>query len=136
MTSGHPVALVQRGYDLSIVSNKRGDYLRREAAHLGWTGYFRALVGAGDAPRDKPASEAVELALSGGPARDGARRHVWFIGDSEIDLLCALNSGCYSVLLREQAPQAGEFTQAPPQLHVEGCEELHDLLVRPRRASF
>ena len=44
------------GVPLCVVSNKTGRYLRLEAAHLGWSGYFGQLVGAGDAARDKPAA--------------------------------------------------------------------------------
>ena len=34
-----------------VVSNKRGDYLRQEAAALGWNDYFVTLVGANDTPK-------------------------------------------------------------------------------------
>ena len=43
--------LASKSLTLSIVSNKRGDVLRAEVAHLGWTGYFSAIVGANDAPQ-------------------------------------------------------------------------------------
>ena len=39
---------------MALVSNKNGKYLRAEAAHLGWDVMFHRLVGATDAPRDKP----------------------------------------------------------------------------------
>ena len=37
--------LAGKGLYLGVISNKRGEYLRREADHLGWTGHFRALGG-------------------------------------------------------------------------------------------
>ncbi|MBL4719709.1 MAG: HAD hydrolase-like protein, partial [Alphaproteobacteria bacterium] len=43
------------GISLFVISNKTGKYLRREAEHLAWSGYFGQLIGAGDAARDKPA---------------------------------------------------------------------------------
>ncbi len=46
------------GFYLGVVSNKRGHYLRKEAAHLGWDKYFAALAGAGDAAQDKPRPRA------------------------------------------------------------------------------
>ncbi|MBL8642660.1 MAG: HAD family hydrolase, partial [Rhodospirillaceae bacterium] len=52
-----------KGVYLGVVSNKTGKYLRAEAQHLGWTPYFRKLVGAQDAVRDKPMLEPVHLAL-------------------------------------------------------------------------
>ncbi|PPR74739.1 MAG: Phosphoglycolate phosphatase [Alphaproteobacteria bacterium MarineAlpha3_Bin4] len=43
------------GIYLGIVSNKKGDFLRTEAAHLGWDRYFGGIVDANDAKNDKPA---------------------------------------------------------------------------------
>jgi phosphoglycolate phosphatase len=105
---------------LGIISNKRGEYLRREAAHLGWTGYFRALAGAGDAARDKPAVEHVQLALGNLPA--GA--DIWLVGDADIDLKCAHGSGCLPVLMRPAAPSDGEFAGHEPALYFPDCAGL------------
>ena len=120
--------LAAAGYDLAVVSNKQGPYLRREAAHLGWDGYFRALVGANDAARDKPAPEVVELALAGGPGAQAPREAIWFVGDTDIDLRCAVDSGCVPVLLRTTPPQPDEFADALPRLHIERCSDLLRLL--------
>jgi phosphoglycolate phosphatase len=105
---------------LGVISNKRGEYLRREADHLGWTGYFRALAGAGDAARDKPALEHVQLALGNLPA--GA--DIWLVGDADIDLKCAHGSGCLPVLMRPIAPSDGEFTGHEPALYFPDCAKL------------
>lgn len=80
-----------------VVSNKHGEYLRLEATMLGWTDLFAAIIGAQDAARDKPAREPVDLALN----KAGIKAHadVWFIGDSEVDMLCARNAGCTPVLI-------------------------------------
>lgn len=121
-------ALAAVGYDLAVVSNKQGRYLRREAARLGWDGHFRALVGAGDAARDKPSPEVVDLALADAPAATADRARVWFVGDTDIDLNCAVAAGCVPVLLRPQAPADGEFGAAQPQLHLETCGDLMRLL--------
>jgi len=121
------VRLAAHGFDLAVISNKRGDLLRREARHLGWTAHFRALVGAGDAARDKPDPAAVAMALDGAPAESGGTG-VWLVGDTDIDLVCARNSGCVPILLREAAPEVGEFTHAPPIRHVGQCPDLAALL--------
>ena len=103
------------GCYLAVVSNKRGPFLRREAEHLGWSGYFQKLAGAGDAARDKPALDHVELALSaGGPPRNP---DVWFVGDADIDLVCAKTAGCRPILLRAKSPVSGEFAAAAPELY-------------------
>lgn len=78
------------GWRLAVVSNKKGEYLRRELAHLGWTGRFAAAVGAGDAPADKPSGAPVRLA--GGCA-------VWLVGDSDTDIATARNAGLRSLVV-------------------------------------
>ena len=113
------LAQVERIY-LGVVSNKRGEYLRREADHLGWTGHFRKLAGAGDAARDKPAVEHVQLAL--GELACGS--DVWMVGDANIDLKCAWNAGCTPVLMRPAAPAEGEFTGHEPSLYFADCAGL------------
>ncbi len=114
------------GVYLGIVSNKNGDYLRLEAARLGWDGYFGQIVGAFDAKRDKPASDPVDLALRGSGIAPG--REVWLVGDAGIDLECAVNAGCVPVLVRETGPGAGEFDGHPPHWHFHKCQELSNLV--------
>ena len=110
------------GYYLAVVSNKRGDLLRSEATQLGWDRYFDRLVGANDAARDKPAVDAVDLALGDSGLAPGPE--VWFVGDTDIDMLCATNAGCLPVLLRDEPPGAGEFTGSEPEVHVADCTQL------------
>ncbi len=114
--------LAGQGFYMAIVSNKRGDYLRAEAAHLGWDGYFRKIVGATDAARDKPASDPIEMALEPGGIQPG--RDVWYIGDADIDLDCAHRAGCVPVLVRRAAPGETEFSDYPPARHFVDCMAL------------
>lgn len=119
-------SLLDRGLYLGVVSNKMGAFLRREAARLGWSAKFRSLVGAGDAPRDKPAADPVELALAGsGIARGG---EVWFVGDTDIDMACAGNAGCTPILLRAAMPQEDEFGAIRPSGWVADCAGLAKLV--------
>lgn len=113
-------------YYLAVVSNKRGDLLRREAARLGWDGYFERLVGANDAARDKPAVDAVTLALENSGLAPGPE--VWFVGDTDIDMVCATNAGCLPVLLRHEPPAVGEFAGSEPGVHFAGCAQLLEKL--------
>jgi len=117
-----------QGIYLGVVSNKQGRYLRSEAEHLGWTRRFGRLVGATDAPRDKPAVDPVDMALEGSGVRRGAE--VWFVGDADIDMACAVNAGCVPVLLRAEAPGAGEFAGAAPLRHFGKCQELIALVAK------
>jgi len=108
--------LTKMGIYLAVVSNKTGDYLRSEADHLGWNGYFGQIVGAYDAERDKPAIDPIHMALVDGPPFDGSwtPQDVWFVGDTDIDMECAANANCTPILLRQHDPEEGEFTRFPP----------------------
>ena len=106
-------ALGSQGFFLGVVSNKTGRLLRREVAQLGWSDFFGSIVGAGDAPVDKPAAEPVHLALA--PSGVPAGAEVWFVGDTAIDMECARNSGCVAVLLGEGAAPE-EFAGFAPHL--------------------
>ena len=118
--------LAADGLYLAVVSNKLGRLLRREAEHLGWSGLFSRLVGATDAERDKPAAESVALALRDSGIAPGEQ--VWFIGDTDIDLLCAVNAGCMPILMRPEPPGPDEFPGTPPRRHVATFAELIELL--------
>lgn len=106
-------SLVEQGIYLGIVSNKTGELLRREVAQLGWSDLFGNVVGAGDVPFDKPAADPVHLALepSGVPAGEA----VWFVGDTAVDVECAVNSGCIPVVLGV-AVTGAEFANFTPRL--------------------
>jgi phosphoglycolate phosphatase len=114
--------LVDAGIHLSVVSNKKGDFLRQESKHLGWDRYFGVLVGALDAERDKPAIEAVDLALAPSGFQKGP--DVWLAGDADIDLECAHNAGCLAVLIRELPPEPGELDAHPPAMHFPNRDAL------------
>jgi len=122
-------ALAEKGVPMALVSNKTGALLRREVAALGWAPYFFAQVGAGDAVRDKPAPEAVAMALDSAPGGAfAAGPSVWFVGDTPTDMACAYGSGCAPVLLRTWAPEPGEFEGYPPLAYVPGCDHFRTLV--------
>ena len=116
----------RRGILLGVVSNKKGDYLRQEADHLGWSRYFHRVVGAFDAVCDKPAVEPVDMALAGsGVDRGGG---VWFVGDADVDLECATRAGCIPVLVRPEPPAPAEFGDNGPAIYAADCEALCKLV--------
>jgi len=123
-------AVLRDLHDLSvpaaIVSNKTGRLLRDEVRHLGWENLFVQVVGAADAAVDKPAAEPVRMALA--PCAIAPGPDVWFVGDTDIDLQCATNSGCAGVLVRPEPPQAGEFAECAPALHFSGCLALSNFI--------
>ncbi|MGH6953192.1 MAG: HAD family hydrolase [Alphaproteobacteria bacterium] len=115
-------ALSEAGVYLGVVSNKRGDLLRREASHLGWSGLFGRLVGAGDAEADKPAAAPVALALA--PSGIAGGREVWMVGDAAIDVECARNAGCLALVVGDPARQTAEFRGWPPDWRGRDLDQL------------
>lgn len=115
-------ALAEAGIYMGIVSNKDGQLLREEVAHLGWEDFFGAVVGANDVARAKPAPEPIHLSLE--PSIFRAGREVWYVGDTDIDLECAVAAGVVPVLLREKPPETGEFDQFAPELIFANGEKL------------
>lgn len=102
--------LARSGLYMAVVSNKTGRFLRLEAEHLDWQGYFAKLVGATDAAKDKPAVEPVDLALAdSGIARNAS---VWFVGDAAVDVECARNAGLTAVLVGDHP--TGEIAGGAP----------------------
>jgi phosphoglycolate phosphatase len=89
--------LVDKQIFVAVVSNKTGGLLRQEVAELGWTRLFGSVVGAGDAAADKPHPAVVALALQ--PSGHVSGEEVWLVGDTEVDVECAHNSGCVPILL-------------------------------------
>ena len=120
-------ALHGKGIHLAVLSNKKGDFLRLEANHLGWDRFFGALVGALDAGKDKPDPEVVDLALADTGIERGP--DVWLAGDADIDLECAHNAGCLPVLIRQQAPGPGELQFHPPARHFRDCDALCKFII-------
>jgi phosphoglycolate phosphatase len=113
---------------LGVVSNKQGPLLRAEAAHLGWSDRFQVLVGAGDAVADKPSGAPLHLAL----ARMGllAGPHIWYVGDTAIDMQAARAAGCVAVLLGDAAHDGGIAVCAPDIAFANGVQlaaRLHAL---------
>lgn len=104
--------LSEKGIYLAVVSNKRGELLRKEASHAGLSHYFKKIVGAGDATADKPDPAPVTLALEGSGIEAG--RDVWFIGDSYMDMRCAFNAKCTPVLIETKPPPEETLVNNPP----------------------
>lgn len=101
-----------------VVSNKRGDYLRLEVEKLQWQKHFIAVVGAADAPFDKPHRAHVDMALGQGGLTGNAS--IWFVGDSETDVLCAKNSDCTPILVNH----AGDAEKLGVHWNFKHCDAL------------
>lgn len=99
-----------QSFFLGVVSNKTNVNLVKEVRHLGWNHYFDVVVGAQDAPRDKPFADPILHALAGTDLSPGP--HVWLIGDSVTDLECAKNAGITAVFFGAERAEAPAMIQA------------------------
>jgi phosphoglycolate phosphatase len=88
---------------------------------LGWGAHFPVLVGAGDAPADKPDAAPLLMALRalGRAAGPGT----WYVGDTALDMEAARAAGCVPVLLGDAGHDGGVATCAPV-LHFPDCAAL------------
>lgn len=86
---------------LGVVSNKKGSYLRAEAQALGWSSFFGKIVGAGDAPHDKPAPDPLDLIKPALPENPT----LWYVGDNELDLHFARAIGAQPLLIGHDLPE-------------------------------
>lgn len=118
--------LSSAGVYLAVVSSKRGPILREEAKHLGFDTFFRSLVGAGDAERDKPDIAAVLLALQGSGIAPG--KDVWLIGDGNTDMIAAHNAGLTPVLIETKLPSEESLARNPPAFRFKTHKELLEFL--------
>lgn len=121
----------------AVVSNKQGPLLRAEAAHLGWDRHFAALVGAGDARRDKPDTAPLLLALDACGVAAGPS--VWYVGDTALDMQAARAAGCTAVLLGDAHHDGGLGNAAPDHAFAGGhalAAHLRSLAKRHRTVNL
>jgi phosphoglycolate phosphatase len=117
--------LAATGIPLGVVSNKTGALLRAESTKLGWDRHFKILLGAGDAPMDKPDPAPIHMALDAIGVQPGL--DVWYVGDAAIDVTCARAAGCSAVLISAGRVHPEEAIDPPPDRHVKTFQELVDL---------
>jgi len=115
----------ESGLYVAVVSNKVGDNLRTELAHLGWGRWIERAVGARDTARDKPAPDPIFKALDGTGI---APEDVWMVGDTLADLKCAHAAGCVPVLVGGPEALPAALMEYPPRLRARDCHALMALL--------
>lgn len=120
-------AVKAAGIPAFILSTKRGTLLREEVKHAGLVDRFVRVVGAGDAPQDKPEPESVIHVLSALGFQPGP--DIWFYGDSAVDMQCAASTGCTGILFEENA-QPETVKKWPPAARCASHAEFVTLLKR------
>jgi len=111
-----------------IVSNKLNTLLNREVEMLQWNKYFDKIVGSKDTPRDKPHPDPVYVALDCIGMKPSP--NIWLIGDSTVDVQCAINTNCHPILFGDKAEfDETQFSDQSFQ-HIENHIALRELLLR------
>lgn len=111
------------GIPIGIVSNKRHEFLIREIEHLGWDKYMDIQAGSGYAERDKPSGIPIRKALAAVNIKP-EEKLVWFVGDTETDMLAAQDSACLPVLILHGSQQKEIIEKHSPAYVFEDCQDL------------
>ena len=94
-----------------VISNKDGNVLRKEINKLGWKKYFKVLVGANEAKKDKPSKYPLLLALNKISLKPN--RNIWYVGDNEIDVEFAKKNKCSSIFIENKMFKKKDLKQMP-----------------------
>ncbi|MBT4989776.1 MAG: HAD hydrolase-like protein [Rickettsiales bacterium] len=100
---------------LFIVSNKLGESLRYEVESLNYNNSFAAIIGSKDTEYDKPHKYPVEHAIKNHNIT--LDQKIWFIGDSEVDMNCALNCNCLGILYGDSYKKTTRVIPESNQIH-------------------
>jgi phosphoglycolate phosphatase len=115
-------------YPLYILSNKRGELLRKEVDYLSWTGYFSRVIGSGDCVEDKPSILPVRILLES--AHISASKDVWFVGDGSVDMECATKSGCTALWMHpDDEKETLNSVVFPVDAIIFSCQDLQSIVI-------
>jgi phosphoglycolate phosphatase len=117
------------GIPMGVVTNKKGDLVRKEIANFGWEKHFVTVVGAAEAAEDKPSAAPLLLALekAGFHAPHG---DIVYVGDTDNDLLCAQAAGCGSVLIADDEEYEALAKAHKIDVRFESCRGFYDFLLQ------
>ena len=120
------VCLKAEGFKMAIVSNKV-DFALKALAKECFGDSIDVAIGEQEGMRRKPEPDMVEAALK---ALGVSKKDAVYIGDSNVDLMTARNSGldCISVLWGFRTKE--ELTECGADTFVSNTEELFDMLTK------
>ena len=122
-------SLNRLGVPCGVISNKRRVLIEAEIKNLGWDQFFNVIVGAGDAKEDKPSPEPLLYGIEKA-GYDFPMERLWFVGDTDNDLLCAERAGCISILIATGPEAADLLEKHEVHLHKNNCTELVEFLLQ------
>lgn len=128
-------ALYSMGIPCGVVSNKKRSLIEAEIENFGWRDFFISVVGAGEAVADKPSPAplflAVERASLAVPMAS-----IWFVGDTDNDLICAKQAGCVAVLVERRKIYDNLSALHKIDLHRGNCGDLNEFLLQYGRKGL
>lgn len=119
---------------MAVISNKRGDILRKEIKHLSFDDFFFDVVGSKDCDEDKPSAVPVRHILSKKKIKI-PNDHIWLVGDWTADMECAYNAGVTAVLMNNPKIKNDKNSHFPPKIYVESCLDLKNFLIQCMRKN-
>ncbi len=105
--------LHKSGVPLALVSNKTHAGLLNDVVHYGWQGYFRSVIGAGHATRDKPFPDPALMALELMDVTPTDPCNVWYIGDTATDVSMAQAAGFTMIVIGHRVAPPADGMQYP-----------------------
>jgi phosphoglycolate phosphatase len=119
-------ALEGSGVKLTVATNKLSQYARELLIHLGLDSFFLAIIGVGDVPNPKPASDMVDAALE---KMGTTREETILVGDSQVDIETARNSRIDSYVVSDSFDPPEELVKRKPRKMFYSTDELGKELV-------
>ena len=94
-----------------VISNKDGNLLRKEINKLEWKKYFKVIVGANEAKKDKPSKYPLVLALNKFSLK--SNKNILYVGDNDIDIEFAKKNNCLSIFIENKMFKKKDLKQKP-----------------------
>jgi phosphoglycolate phosphatase len=106
---------------MGVASNKFGRFSRGALSHLGVSDYFKAVIGAGDVPRNKPYPDMIEAALR---EMGLSPEEVVFVGDTLTDIETGKQAGVDVYALPTGFNTKIELSERTPRHILKNLKEL------------
>lgn len=113
---------------LGLVTNKRRCFVEKELAHTGLNKFLPIVVCSAEAQQDKPFADPLLLAVE--KAKLNIQEHeIWYVGDTETDLMCATNASCKSIFLKGHKDTVKLLKEYSPYISFDNYSVFKDFLV-------
>ncbi len=119
---------------MSVISNKKHEYVVKEVQTMGVFDLFDNVIGSGRLDVDKPSGRPILETL----AMSSLKPHpenIWYVGDSDTDLMASNDAGVASILLAQSPRKEDLIAKFSPFLAFNSCKDLHDALIQCKQSN-